>query len=133
VTGADHVDLTGTGLAMLALAVFVVAYALVIAEESTGLRKSKPVVLAAGADLRCSPSASPPGNTACDAVPVAVERQPARISPSLLLFLLAAMTYVNAMASACVRGAALWLIQGQAGLVCVLFWTTGTLAFCISP
>ncbi len=38
----------GGGLAVVALAVFVLAYALVIAEEFTQLRKSKPVVLAAG-------------------------------------------------------------------------------------
>ena len=34
--------------AIAALAIFAVAYALVIAEEATQLRKSKPVVVAAG-------------------------------------------------------------------------------------
>ena len=41
-------DLTGTGLAVLALTVFLAAYVLVIAEEFLHLRKSKPVVVAAG-------------------------------------------------------------------------------------
>ena len=41
-------DLTQTSAALIALAVFAVAYVFVIAEEFTHLRKSKPVVLAAG-------------------------------------------------------------------------------------
>src|SRR5256885_771190 len=41
-------NLTGTTPAIIALAVFVVAYVCVIAEEITELRKSIPVVLAAG-------------------------------------------------------------------------------------
>lgn len=41
-------DLTHRWEGWSALAVFVVAYALVMAEERLGLRKSKPVVLAAG-------------------------------------------------------------------------------------
>ncbi len=41
-------DLMNTGLAVLALAIFIVAYAVVMAEEFIHLRKSKPVILAAG-------------------------------------------------------------------------------------
>ena len=40
-------DLTKTGFALLALAVFIVAYVFVAAEEFTELRKSKPMVVAA--------------------------------------------------------------------------------------
>jgi hypothetical protein len=40
--------MTNTGLGFFAIAVFVVAYLLVMAEEFTHLRKSKPVILAAG-------------------------------------------------------------------------------------
>ncbi len=41
-------NLTTTGLGFSALAVFAIAYLFVIAEETTELRKSIPVVLAAG-------------------------------------------------------------------------------------
>ena len=41
-------DLTGEWVGFAALAVFLLAYALVISEEATHLRKSKPMVVAAG-------------------------------------------------------------------------------------
>src|SRR5678815_5730658 len=42
------VDLTTHWVGLVALAIFAAAYLLVIAEEATRLRKSKPVVVAAG-------------------------------------------------------------------------------------
>ena len=48
-SGEAHLlDLTDTTLALLALIIFVTAYILVIAEEFLHLRKSKPVIVAAG-------------------------------------------------------------------------------------
>lgn len=41
-------DMTGSVLGILALVIFVLAYILVMAEEFLHLRKSKPVILAAG-------------------------------------------------------------------------------------
>jgi len=41
-------DLTGHWVGVVALLIFVLAYLLVIVEEFTHLRKSKPVILAAG-------------------------------------------------------------------------------------
>ena len=41
-------DLTGTWLGLFALAIFFAAYALIISEEAIHLRKSKPVMVAAG-------------------------------------------------------------------------------------
>ncbi|MBF0251958.1 MAG: sodium:proton antiporter, partial [Alphaproteobacteria bacterium] len=48
--GAGHqpLDLTAHGVGIAAIVTFMVAYALVMAEEVTHLRKSKPVILAAG-------------------------------------------------------------------------------------
>ena len=46
--GGGSLDLKGHWVGYSAIAVFVVAYALVMAEEFTHLRKSKPVILAAG-------------------------------------------------------------------------------------
>lgn len=42
------IDLTGEWVGFMAIGIFIVAYALVMAEEFTHLRKSKPVILAAG-------------------------------------------------------------------------------------
>ena len=46
---ANRLDLTGHWVGFLALLIFVVAYGFVMVEEFTHLRKSKPVMLAAGA------------------------------------------------------------------------------------
>ena len=46
--GADSIDLTGHWVGPFSIGVFMVAYALVMAEEFTHLRKSKPVIIAAG-------------------------------------------------------------------------------------
>jgi len=45
---AGRMDLTGNWVGLFAIAVFVPAYLLVMAEEFTHLRKSKPVIIAAG-------------------------------------------------------------------------------------
>ena len=44
----NHLDMTSSTLGLIALVVFVLGYGLVIAEEFIHLRKSKPVILAAG-------------------------------------------------------------------------------------
>ena len=44
----EYIDLTNHFVGYAALAIFVIAYIFVMAEEFTHLRKSKPVVLAAG-------------------------------------------------------------------------------------
>ena len=45
---SQGVDLTGSNLGYLAITIFVLAYIFVIAEEKLHLKKSKPVVVAAG-------------------------------------------------------------------------------------
>jgi len=49
-TGQTHsaLDLTSSTIGVIAIVIFVVAYLLVMAEEFTHLRKSKPVIIAAG-------------------------------------------------------------------------------------
>ncbi|MFW7344309.1 hypothetical protein V0R37_22565, partial [Pollutimonas sp. H1-120] len=46
VTG--EIDLTSSAIGFFAVAIFVLAYALVMAEEKIHMRKSKPVLVAAG-------------------------------------------------------------------------------------
>lgn len=49
-TATEHtrLDLTDSGIGFFAIVIFVFAYALVIGEEFLHLRKSKPVIIAAG-------------------------------------------------------------------------------------
>lgn len=90
----SHVDLTHSTVGYVALGIFVLAYALVMAEEFTHLRKSKPVILAAGI-IWLLVAASYPGSD-----PHAVEqalRHNILEYAELMLFFLVAMTYINAM------------------------------------
>src|SRR5512139_2495910 len=129
-TGADHADLTGSSLAILALAVFVVAYVLVIAEEFTGLRKSKPVVLAAGVIwVLVGVAAQVHGGIEAAAL---VEHNLLEYA-GLLLFLLAAMTYVNMLEERNVFEALRsWMVVRGFSLRAI-YWLTGLIAFLLSP
>jgi len=123
-------DLTDTTVGYVAIGFFVLAYALVMAEEFTGFRKSKSVILAAGI-MWLLVAAAYPGDD-----PHVVE-QALRHSileyAELMLFLLAAMTYINAMEERLVfESLRSWLVR-QGFTYRQLFWITGILAFCISP
>ena len=121
--------MTGSVEALLALLVFVVAYACVIAEEFTRVRKSKPVVIAAG--LIWILVAIAARRTGGD-VGQALEHNLLEYA-SLLLFLLAAMSYVNVLEERNVFAALRsWLIARGFSLRSI-FWLTGLLAFCLSP
>jgi len=124
-------DLTGHWAGLAALAIFALAYVLVIAEEAIHLRKSKPVVVAAGliwiviaviyARLGLS-----------DALEAGLRRVFLEYA-ELLLFLLVAMTYVNALEERRVFDV-LHARLVRAGLSYrALFWAMGGLAFVISP
>jgi NhaD family Na+/H+ antiporter len=123
-------DLTSHWVGVTAVAVFVVAYAVVIAEEFTHLRKSKPVMLAAGViwaliALEYAWSGRP------DAVEHAVREFLLEFA-ELFLFLLAAMTYVNAMSERRVFDALRsWLVAQRFGYRS-LFWITGIISFFLS-
>lgn len=127
----DHLDLTGHWAGWLAIALFLLAYALVMAEEFTHLRKSKPVILAAGLIWGFiawvySSHGLP------DAAEHAVRHNLLEYA-ELMLFLLVAMTYINTMEERRVFDALrAWLIRSGFGFRS-LFWITGTLAFFISP
>jgi len=128
---AEGVDLTATAYGVIAVIIFVIAYSLVIGEEYLHLRKSKPMILAAGIIW----------------VLVALAYQSVGQSEQvrhflehnllefveLLLFLLAAMTFINTMEErnvfAALRG---WLVSKGLSLY-MIFWVTGALAFFISP
>ena len=127
----EKLDLTSHPVGYAALAIFVIAYLFVMAEEFTHLRKSKPVILAAGIiwALIGYIYASHGMNHAAE---VAVRHNLLEYA-ELMLFLLVAMTYINAMAERNVFDALrAWLINKGFSFR-QLFWITGILAFFISP
>lgn len=130
-TGTGALDLTSHGVGILALVVFVVAYGLVIAEELTHLRKSKPVVLAAGV-LWLMIAAVYAGQGRAGEVAQSFRHALLEYA-ELMLFLLVAMTYVNALEERRVFDSLrAWLVRSGFQYR-QLFWLTGTLAFFISP
>lgn len=124
-------DLTQHPVGYLSLVVFGVAYLLVIAEEFTHMRKSKPVILAAGIIWAMTALVhSEAGHY--DAIDEAITETLIEYA-ELLLFLLVAMAYVNAMTERNVFAALRsWLIRRRFTFR-QLFWITGVLAFFLSP
>jgi len=129
--GGERLDLTAHWVGFTALAIFAVAYALVMAEEFTHLRKSKPVILAAGV-IWALIAIVYAGHGMNHEAEMAVRHNLLEYA-ELMLFLLVAMTYINAMGERNVFEALRsWLIKKGYGLR-KLFWITGVLAFFISP
>ncbi len=113
-----------------ALALFFLAYALVVTEEFTHLRKSKPVMLAA-ALIWALIGWQATSNGLGDAAEKAVRANLLEYA-ELMLFLIVAMTYINAMEERQVFEALRsWLLARRFTLR-QLFWVTGLLAFFIS-
>lgn len=128
---AEYLDLTRHWVGYFSIALFLFAYLLVMAEEFTHLRKSKPVILAAGiiwGIIGWVYASQGLTVTAEDAV-----RHNLLEYAELMLFLLVAMTYINAMQERRIFDALrAWLVRSGFGFRS-LFWITGTLAFFISP
>jgi Na+/H+ antiporter NhaD/arsenite permease-like protein len=124
-------DFTTHWIGYASLGIFALAYLLVMSEGLIRLRKSKPVVVAAGLIWLLI------------AVGYAMAGRSADIEDSfghvlleyadLLLFLLVAMTYVNALEERRVFDALrCWLVRAGFSFR-RLFWLTGGLAFVLSP
>ncbi len=130
-TDTERLDLTGHWVGITSMLLFFVAYLAVMAEEFTHLRKSKPVMLAAGIIWAIIAWYYQSQN-----IPYVVEtalRHNLLEYAELMLFLLVAMTYINAMDERHVFEALrTWLVRKGLGYR-ALFWVTGLLAFFISP
>jgi Na+/H+ antiporter NhaD/arsenite permease-like protein len=124
-------DLTAHWAGFAAVAIFAAAYALVMSEEATRLRKSKPMVVAAGLIW-----------VLIGAVYAGLGQSHAALESfrhvfleytELLLFLVVAMTYVGALEERHVFDVLrARLVRSGLGYRS-LFWLTGALAFVISP
>ena len=130
-SAGEHIDLTTSTVGYAALAVFAVAYLFVMTEELTHLRKSKPVILAAGI-LWAMVALVYANHGDTHTAEIAIRHNILEYA-ELFLFLLVAMTYVNAMEEREVFNALkAWLIRKGFSFR-QLFWITGILAFFISP
>ena len=129
--GAVGLDLTGSGLGLVAIGLFVAAYGLIISEENIHLRKSKPALVAAGliwalvgiAYSRARQSAMAEellGHNLLEFV-------------ELFLFLLAAMTYINTMQERGIFNLLRVRLVSRGYSLRRIFWITGALSFVMSP
>ncbi len=124
-------DLTSSSIGIIALIIFFIAYVFVMAEEYTHLRKSKPVILGAGI-IWAMIGAVYMNHGLSEMAEHAVRHNLLEYA-ELMLFLLVAMTYINAMEDQRIFDALrVWLIHKGYGFR-TLFWLTGFLAFFISP
>jgi Na+/H+ antiporter NhaD/arsenite permease-like protein len=124
------VDLTGSAPAIIALAVFILTYGLVIAEEFTHLSKSKPVIVAAGLIWILVAIASHD----LDGFDIeGLLEHNLNEYAQLLLFLMAAMTYVNVLEERNVFAVLRSRMIARGYSLRKVFWLTGLLAFYLSP
>jgi len=140
---APHqIDLTSSPVGFIALGVFVLAYLVVMGEEYFHMRKSKPVLVAAGViwaiigwryQVAASEATDDATKKALGTLAEHAVRHNILEYGELFLFLLAAMTYINTMEERGVFNALRgWLVSKGFSLR-QIFWITGLLAFFISP
>ena len=125
------IDLTQHWASIMALVVFVLAYGFVMTEEFIHLRKSKPVLVAAGIIWPLVAIAFISADLA-DEVPDLARHNMLEFA-ELMLFLLSAMTFVNTIEE---RGAFKTLrgkLVSQGYSLRQIFWLTGLMSFFISP
>ena len=116
----------------VALAVFVIAYIFVMAEEFIHLRKSKPVMLAAGIIWVVVVMLNNSLGNDDVALRATLDHNIIEYA-ELFLFLLVAMTYVNAMTERNVFEALRGWLVSKGFSYRKLFWITGIIAFFLSP
>ncbi|MEJ6475256.1 sodium:proton antiporter NhaD [Pseudoalteromonas piscicida] len=124
-------DLTSSTLGFVCIAIFVLAYTLVMLEEKLHMRKSKPVLVAAGL-IWLMIGAFYVNQGQPDITEYAFRHNLLEFA-ELMLFLLVAMTYINALEERRLFDALrAWMIQKGFSYK-NLFWITGFLSFFISP
>lgn len=130
-TELNQLNLTDSWIGFLSICIFVVAYLLVMSEEFTHLRKSKPVIIGAGLIWGVIGWYYASHGLTTEAEQAV--RHNLLEYAELMLFLLVAMTYINAMEERQIfKALRAWLVRSGFGFRS-LFWITGILAFVISP
>lgn len=128
---AGPIDLTTSAVGIAAIVIFAAAYILVMLEEKVHLRKSKPVLVAAGLIWILIAwyyqSNDVPGVTE------EAFRHTLLEFAELMLFLLVAMTYINALEERRLfDGLRAWMVEKGFSYK-QLFWLSGVIAFLCRP
>jgi len=124
-------ELLNHPISIISLLIFVIAYGLVVTEEITHLRKSKPVLFAAGmiwAMIAWIGAKNDFSHSVEDAIMHAFSE-----FSQLMLFLLVAMTFINSMTERNVFEKLRSKLLAQDYSYKKLFWITGFIAFFLSP
>ena len=128
-----HIDLTTSYIGIIALIIFILAYAIVMIEEFTHLRKSKPVIISAALiwGLIGFHYSFVPGDYSHE-VEKALEHNILEFA-ELFLFLLVAMTYINALQERNVFDFIRYKLVAKRFNFRQLFLLTGVITFFLSP
>jgi len=128
-----HIDLTTSYVGYISILIFILAYAFVMAEEFTHLRKSKPVIISAALIwglIAYYYSIHFKGSQA--EVEYALKHNILEFS-ELFLFLLVAMTYINALEERNVFNFIRFKLVSRGYNFRQLFILTGVITFFLSP
>ena len=130
-SGFESLGLTGTERGIYTVLIFLIAYGFVMTEEFTHMRKSKPVILAAGIIWAHAAILASQKGVSVEDLHEAFEYNLKEYA-ELMLFLLVAMTFINSMAERNVFEALRsWMVRKQFGYR-KLFLITGVITFFLS-
>ncbi|MCK9621776.1 MAG: sodium:proton antiporter NhaD [Methylobacter sp.] len=122
---------TGSMIGIVCLAMFVISYGFVMTEEFTGLRKSKPVIMASGFIWILAAYLAIQNGYDREAIRGRLMHDLMNYA-ELLLFLLVSMTYTNAMTERNVFEVLRSWLSNKHFSYRQLFWITGIIAFFLS-
>jgi len=127
-----EIDLTTSYVGILSLITFVIAYAIVMAEEFSHLRKSKPVILSAAVIWAIIAFHFSTNKEYSHEIEHALEHNILEFA-ELFLFLLVAMTYINALEERKVFDVVRFQLTSRGYSFRKLFIFTGIITFFLSP
>ena len=127
-----EINLTTSYVGFLSLAVFFFAYALVMAEEFIHLRKSKPVIISAAVIWAIIAFYFAGDKSYSKEIEYALEHNVLEFA-ELFLFLLVAMTYINALEERKVFDVVRFQLTSRGYSFRQLFIFTGVITFFLSP
>ena len=127
-----EINLTTSYVGILSLIVFVIAYAVVMAEEFSHLRKSKPVIISAALIWGIIAFHFSSNKEIANEIEYALEHNILEFA-ELFLFLLVAMTYINALEERQVFNVVRYQLTSRGFSFRQLFIFTGIITFFLSP
>ena len=127
-----YIDLTTTYIGITSLVIFFIAYAVVMIEEFTHLRKSKPVIISAALIWALIAFYYSSNGIHSEQLELALEHNLLEFA-ELFLFLLVAMTYINALQERNVFDVIRYKLVSKGYNYRKLFLITGVMTFFLSP